>query len=122
LSKNAKLTYLAAKKDICNIEWTQLEPDSKGLWLTEGVDAQFSNFFPMGSKSAKATRLAEIGTLFKTYFLGVSTNRDPVVYSFDKQELLTNVKNFIDNYNAEVFHWVMEGKPENVDESVSYES
>ncbi len=116
-----KLTFLTEKQSIAGIDWQELQPDSKHAWLTEGLHPEFADFLPMGTKEAKVLSRAETQTIFKTYSLGVSTNRDSIVYDFDRQTLATRVEQFIKDYNAEVFHWVDAGRPQDVDNFVRYD-
>src|SRR5207245_1438999 len=59
--------------------------------------------------------------IFKTYSLGISTNRDGVVYDFDYQKLEARVKQFIEDYNAEVSRWMRAERPNDVDSFVHYD-
>ncbi|MGI8964668.1 MAG: type ISP restriction/modification enzyme [Limisphaerales bacterium] len=60
-------------------------------------------------------------TIFRTYSLGVSTNRDAVVYDFDAKRLAQRVEQFAENYNAELNRWQKKGRPDDVDNFVNYE-
>jgi predicted helicase len=119
--KTEKLAFITEHETISSIDWSELHPDEKYTWITEGMHSEFATFLPMGMKEAKSTRNSEVKVIFKTYSLGVSTNRDSVVYDFNRQRLQTRVKQFIDDYNAEVFHWIRDGRPENVDNFVRYD-
>ncbi len=100
--KTEKLTFLEGK-NIDDIEWSELQPDTKHTWLTEGMHADFDTFLPMGTKETKNARLSDVSSLFKLYSLGVATNRDEWLYSFDEASLADKVQKFIQNYNTEVF-------------------
>jgi predicted helicase len=119
--KEQKLEYLRNQQHIGVIEWQELVPDQRFTWLTEGMQPEFASFLPMGSREAKAMRLAELGTLFKTYSLGVSTNRDDIAYDFNSHGLVAKVQRFIEEYNAEVSRWARTGKPQDIDSFVRYE-
>src|SRR6266705_1433891 len=122
-SRRAKLAYLSEKGSIAKIVWQTLNPDKRHNCFTEGIQPEFAEYLPMGTKKAKATRTpnTNIGTLFKTYALGVSTNRDPIVYSFERQQLIEQVEQFIDDYNAEVSRWIRVGRPLDIDGFVRYD-
>ena len=68
-------------------------------------------------------------TIFRTYSLGVSTNRDSVVYDFDAKKLAKQVEQFADDYNAELQRWKRKAKPPKdhkalikyIDDFVSYD-
>ncbi|HYT41343.1 MAG TPA: type ISP restriction/modification enzyme, partial [Methylomirabilota bacterium] len=121
LSKGAKLAFLMAKKDIKNIEWQELEPDDKHTWITEGLQSEFNSFLSMGNKEAKTTRVIDTATLFKMYFLGVSTNRDSKVYDFEQGRLAKRIEQFVEDYNSEVSRWVRVGRPKDIDNFVRYD-
>ena len=120
-SKIEKLTFLREKTSIASIDWTELQPDNRNTWITEGIFHEFTEFFPMGKKEAKAAKYSEISTIFKNYSLGVSTNRDSIVYDFSHQSLVGRIKQFIVDYNAEVFRWIQADRPDDIDNFISYE-
>lgn len=107
-TKTEKLAFLAEKGSITAINWEQLTPDKKQNWMTEGLSAEFDteNFLPMGTKDAQTKHLAQ--TIFKTYSLGVATNRDEWVYDFVSSRLVEKMQRFMRNYNSEVFRWSQE--------------
>ena len=127
--KEEKYRYLEQKDSIGGIAWQEIIPDGKNTWLTEGLQAEFENFIPLGTKAAKQARQAQAHTIFFTFSLGVSTNRDAVVYDFRKDPLLQRVRQFAKNYNTEVLRYIQavnearqESKnPVNVDNFVQYE-
>ncbi len=82
------------------MKWKKLNPDERGNWITNDNDEEFEAFIPIGSKDAKAG--TSVPTIFRTYSLGVSTNRDDVVYDFDKKRLTKRVEQFADDYNDQV--------------------
>lgn len=116
-----KLIYLSTVKTVGGVDWINLRPDTNNTWLTAGMQDDFITFLPMGTKEAKAGLAASSGTLFRTYSLGASTNRDSVVYDFNRDVLIKRVKQFIADYNAEIARWIGAGRPQNVDEFVNYE-
>src|SRR5207247_536882 len=58
--------------------------------------------------------------IFQRYSLGVSTNRDETVYSFDDRTLEGMVEQFVESFNAEVDKYVRKGKPADVDNFVDH--
>ena len=107
-----------------SVKWQQLRPDSRHIWLRAEHADEFTRFLPLGTKAAKAAKGKEalaVETIFKTYSNGVKTNRDSVVYGYDRRELEDRMRNFIKNYNAQVDLYKREGQPNNVDEFVDYE-
>ncbi len=105
LSKERTFQFLAAREHIGNVTWRELQPNARQLWLTEGLEPDFDTFLPMGTKKAKAAKGDVEGTLFKTYSLGVVTNRDAWVYNFDARALTENLSRMMEFYNAEVGRW-----------------
>ena len=59
----------------------------------------------MGSKEAKASKEDVTEVLFKTYSLGVVTNRDAWVYNFNADALTSNLTQMMKYYNGQVFQW-----------------
>ena len=117
--KEEKYNFLEAKGGVDGVKWKKLKPDDRGNWITNDTDEEFEAFLPIGSKDAKAG--ASVPTIFRTYSLGVSTNRDAVVYDFDSKRLAKRAEQFADDYNAELHRWQKKGKPVDVDNFVSYE-
>ena len=118
--KEQKYDFLNEKGCIENIKWQEICPDSKHNWLTAGMDKSFDSFIPMGSKTEKNLKDSDSATIFKTFSLGVSTNRDNLVYDFNKQSLEERVKKFGDDYNNEVSRYLQKGKPKDIDIFVNY--
>src|ERR1019366_7361825 len=117
--KEQKYAFLDQAGSVAGVKWQQLDPDDRGNWITNATDEEFEAFLPIGSKDAKAG--ASVPTIFRTYSLGVSTNRDAVVYDFDAKRLAKRVEQFADDYNAELHRWKKKGRPADVDNFVSYE-
>ena len=119
--KEQKYDFLNDKGYIGNIEWQEISPDSRNNWLTAGIDSSFDSLIPMGTKEAKSLKELEPRTIFKTFSLGVSTNRDSVVYDFNKEALEGRVKEFANDYNTEIYRYQQKGKPSDIDVFVNYD-
>jgi predicted helicase len=127
--RGQKYDFLDKTGSLVGLRWRTLKPDKKHNWLTNRTDSEFAEFMPIGSKDAKASGSASFLTIFRTYSLGVSTNRDSVVYDFDTQRLAKRVEQFADDYNTELERWRKKAKPPKdpqqlskyVDDFVSYE-
>jgi predicted helicase len=119
--KEQKSRYLDDKQHRSSIEWQDIEPDAKHTWITEGMGSEFESFIPMGDKETKSFAADKAIAIFKTYSLGVSTNRDNIVYDFDKGELASRVKQFCDDYNSEVLRYQQQGKPQDIDNFLKYD-
>ena len=103
--KNQKFSFLSECQHTGNIPWQPIQPDTRHIWLTKGLRAEFDAFIPMGNKEAKATKGEAVDVIFKTYSSGVKTNRDAWAYNFNRDALTENMKNMIETYNEEVFKW-----------------
>ena len=106
LNKARTFAFLDGNQHIGNIEWQELTPDKRHTWLTTDLQTDFDTFIPMGSKIAKASKGQAEGTLFKTYSLGVSTNRDAWVYNFNTVSLTENIQRMIKFFNAQTLEWI----------------
>ena len=121
--KEEKYNYLDSKAHYQNVDWQQITPDSRYTWLTEGLHAEFDTFIPMGTKEAKAEKSVAADVIFKTYSLGVSTNRDAWVYNFNANALTENIQRTMEFYNAQVLKWLVtpEKSIVNIDNFVAYD-
>ncbi len=119
--RTEKFAFLQEKQSIMNVEWDELHPDTKHTWLTEGLHTHFTAFLPMGTKETKVGSEQQINSVFKTYSPGVATGRDDIVYAFDYQLLVGQIKHFINDYNSEVSRWAREGRSKDIDSFVKYD-
>ena len=106
--KEEKLQWLSQKEVTSNVEWETLP---SGQWLAPGL-AEFEQFIPIGTKQGRSAEV-EAKTIFKTYSLGVSTNREEVVYGYDRIELAKRMEQFCEDYRREHFLKVL-------DEEITY--
>ena len=104
-SKSDTFQFLEETAHVGNVKWRELQPNARQMWLTEGLHADFNTFIPMGTKAAKAAKGAGATTLFQTFSLGVSTNRDAWAYHFNPETLAANMARMIEFYNAETSRW-----------------
>ncbi len=118
--KEQKYGFLEKKETYGNINWKKVIPDKTNQWLTEGIEEDFDTFIGIGSKEAKRKTDSKVEFIFKTFSLGVSTNRDSVVYDFCKNKLTKRVSEFQDHYNSEIAKVNSDNKKGNIDDSVSY--
>ena len=105
LKAREKQELLTDFSDYTNVPMKKMRVDAKHTWLTEGLHAEFETFTPMGSKEAKTQKSEAMGVIFKSYSLGVCTNRDAWTYNFAQNALAENISRMIETYNAEVFKW-----------------
>ena len=105
LKAREKQKLLTEFGDYTNFPMKQVTVDAKHTWLTEGLFNDFETFLPMGSETSKKIKGHAEGTLFKTYSLGVVTNRDAWAYNFDQNILTKNLTQMMEHYNNQVFQW-----------------
>ena len=104
------------------VEWRRLRPNRHHTWLVTATEEEFESHIPIGSKEAKRAQSDKAETIFKTYSCGVKTNRDMYIYDFDYDSLAKRIRQFIENYNAEVDRYQRQNpKPENIDDFVNYD-
>ncbi len=106
-AKDEKLDFLASKQK-ADVSWQRLNPNAKHTWLVSDTEAEFDSFLPIGSKQAKRASADKAETVFHTYSLGVSTNRDAWVYDFGLHSLRRRMEKFIRDYNTQVFLYSLE--------------
>ena len=118
-NKEQKFNFLKEREHIGNIAWQTIQPDTRYTWLTEGLHTEFQTFIPTGTKEAKSAKGEAADVIFKTYSLGISTNRDAWARNFNRNALTENIEQMIGTYNAEVDRWKREGdRTENLDDFV----
>jgi len=102
--RGEKYDFLDASRDVTGVDWRVIQPDANHTWLTEGMEAEFDTFLPIGTQEAKAGE-GKVEVIFEKYSLGVSTNRDVWVYNFSPASLAHTVQKLIENYNSHVYRW-----------------
>jgi predicted helicase len=116
-----KADYLASFDALSAVPWNKLLADGRGSWLVPENVSEFNALVALGTKAAKADKAGGNETLFWTFCQGVKTNRDEVVYDFQKDALTERIREFIENYNAEVDRFKRSGGKESVDDFVHYD-
>ena len=105
LRKEERYEVMQEAGDWSRIEWEELEPVDKYRWFVEPQTKEFESYLSIGSKEDKKAEWGEAESIFKTFSLGVNTNRDGWVYDFDSEALVDRIKKFIATYNSEVHRW-----------------
>ena len=77
--------------------WQIIVPDEHHDWINQR-DPTWNNLIRLGHKDARANTPEAPDTATRLYSLGVSTNRDPYLYSFDSQTLADRAEKMIDFY------------------------
>ena len=108
-SKAQTFHFLEEHKNVSNVKWQEIQPNTHHTWLTKGLQEDFDDLIPMGTKAAKKIKGPVVnGVIFRKYSLGVSTNRDDWVYNFNQDSLRDNVQRMIETYTAELDRWKRE--------------
>jgi predicted helicase len=73
------------------------------------------------SKQAKRRRSPFDQTIFRAFSRGLETCRDEWTYDFDDASLERKVRILVENYNGEIDRWRRAGRPEDIDNFVTYD-
>lgn len=94
-----KLSFLSREK-LADVPCEEISPDPRHNWLNV-TDNDFESLMPIASKAAKSAvdRIRQ-RTVFKTYSLGVSTNRDEWLYDFCPSSLGSKVQYLLQGFDA----------------------
>jgi predicted helicase len=118
--KEDKWAWLEKHGHISGVKWKTLKPDARHTWLREGLDNDFDSFPSLGSKDTRSRDSLDCQAIFRTYSLGISTNRDAVVYDFNWETLRKRAEAFGEDYNVQVSKWIRKGRPDDIDNFVDY--
>ncbi len=109
-SSEERLSLLTLSDNYQKVEFNELQPTHEGReWFAP--DNDFEEHYLLGDKKEKRKEIKEATTIFHTYSLGVSTNRDAVVYDFDDWRLEQRIRAMIEAYNLEIDRWKRSGRP-----------
>ena len=98
LDREEKLAILREAGSISGFsDWQAIMPDEHYDWIRHRSDV-FAQFYPMGSEDAKAGRVDD--AIFGLYSLGLSTNRDPYIYNFSRDDCAKNAERMTEDYLA----------------------
>lgn len=129
--KEDKYKWLIDAKSISGVKWRKLKPDKRNFWIVPEHAGEFEKYTGIGSKDEKGSATKDSKCLFNLYSSGLKTNRDQVVYDFNKGSLSKRVEKFIEDYNSEVDRLLRLKKKDsrkapkkeiNIDEFVKYEN
>lgn len=93
LSKEEKLGIIKQFGSVASVPWQKVKPNAEGDWINQR-NANFSQMLLMGEK-----RNASSNMIFSTHSMGVKSNRDDWVYSFDRKALKKNMSASIAYFN-----------------------
>ncbi len=100
-SREKKLEIIKTVSSIKGIkDWQEIKPDRHHDWIDHRHD-KFTDYFPMGSKDAKA---GKGNAIFGIYSSGIKTNRDVWAYNSSRKELSKNMQRCIIYANSQDFN------------------
>ncbi len=94
LSREQKLRRVDESAGVSGLVWSSVVSNAEGDWL-EPRDAQYLTFSPLGAKGSSER------AIFKTYSLGVVTNRDAWVYNFSRAAVGRSVGQLVGAYEEQ---------------------
>ena len=92
--KSQKLDWLNHTESLSKVSFDKCVPDNEGNWLTIGGSTEFKQFTAMSSKTGKG--------IFLVGSTGAKSNRDDIVYGFDRTDLAERVQEQIGSYNSDL--------------------
>ena len=96
LTREQKLEALQGSLSIKGFsDWQLIVPDRHHDWIDQRSEA-FAQFYPMGSKEAKAGKTDD--AMFRLYSLGLLTSRDPYIYNFSHEACAENARRMTQDY------------------------
>jgi len=120
--KEQKLNCLEKFESLQDVDWQEIQPDKKYVWLTNGMEDEFSEFISIGNKDPRSQKGNSIDSIFQVFSNGLHSSRDAWVYNFNSDDLSSNIQKTIDAYNEQVSRWNQKRtKPTNVDDFVTYD-
>ena len=96
LTREEKLETLREKESISGFsDWDTITPDKHYDWIEQRNEA-FANFYPLGTKEAKAGRTDN--AIFGLYSRGLATSRDTYIYNFSRDTCAENALRMTQDY------------------------
>ncbi|MCP2728648.1 type ISP restriction/modification enzyme [Limnofasciculus baicalensis] len=118
--KEQKLSCLEKFESLQDVDWQEIQPNTKYVWLTEGFEDDFVSFIALGSRETKALKGDVTDCIFKIFSNGVKTNRDSWAYNFVSKDLALNIQRMISTYNEQLIQWQQkENKNINIDDFIT---
>ena len=93
--KSQMLIDLGSMKGID--DWQTITPDQHNDWINQR-DTTWESLLPLGHKDTKANKPEAPNTVMQLYSGGVSTNRNPYIYSYDDVALSDFVEQMVGFY------------------------
>lgn len=98
LSREEKLRKITQAQSYRGLDWTLITPNDKHDWINQR-DGLFDTLLPLAPEKKFD---AKAKSIFTTYSIGVSTNRDAWVTGFSKEQITANMQAMIAFYNQQI--------------------
>ena len=96
LTREEKLDALTEAKSLKGFsDWETIKPNKHYDWIGQRSEA-FQQFYPMGSKDARADKAGE--TIFGLYSRGLATGKDAYIYNFSRDACAQNALRMTQSY------------------------
>ena len=96
LTHEEKLDALSEAKSLKGFsDWQTIKPNKHNDWIEQRSDA-FADFYPLGTKEAKAGKADNV--IFGLYSRGLATGKDTYIYNFSHDICIENAKRMTESY------------------------
>jgi predicted helicase len=96
-----KLAFLASSK-LSTMSFERIEPDKKGNWINQ-TENNWDDLIPVADKKTKSAKTSsQERAIFRLFSLGVVTNRDDWVYSFNRVDLIQKINYLLNEYKEKL--------------------
>lgn len=97
LTSEKKLQLIGELRSLRNVQWKTLEPNEKSDWINQR-DGVFDSLILIGDKDNKSNKQ----TIFSPcYSRGLATARDAWCYNYNKDSLVSKIREAFDFYNEQ---------------------
>ena len=92
--------------DFEKMPFKHIEPNKTHAWVNQ-AENEWESLLPVGTKATKsATSQSDENSIFKLFSLGISTNRDDWIYSWDPETLASKVQFLSTFFEREKVRWL----------------
>jgi predicted helicase len=116
--KEEKLNWLTENGSYQNACLREIIPDIQNCWVHASNSELFDKLIPLGDTNTKIPKPRE--GAFNLFALGISTNRDSIVYDFSKPKLAKRIQLHLEAFNSEVNRFNNINGTQNIDDFVDY--
>jgi len=119
--RTEKLRQLAKWGSAYHFDWSNGTPCPYNSWIQYKAAGDFDDLIPLATKAVKMSKGLNGNAVFKKYSVGIKSNRDEIVFDFQRRPLLTRMEQFIESYNSHVDRLRRAKGPVEIDDFVSYQ-